>query len=303
MLLIPKGIQSMKTYTIENETNNITVHATAQDAATIGNADRFHNEAGLVNLAADWPTSRLVEIWNRLAGVTPVNKFKDKATAVSRIWKALQVLDSPAVDAVTGESARAATAGELPPETAPPRTPEMPAGDYAETTPVAPQLVHVAAGAIALTNEAAPVTESARGATFDRDECSRLLVTAAAVQSGYREAMAHLEAAIGFNIPRPGDLNATTVEALIEAQHTAKRNRQRASELTPKGPRENKTAKAIEMLKRAEGTTVEEIMAATDWQKHTIRAMLSAGGSLVKLHGLVITTETVDAQKRYFVRR
>jgi hypothetical protein len=58
----------MKTYTIENETNNITVHATAQDAATIENAGRFHNEAGLAKLAADWPTSRLVEIWNSLPG-------------------------------------------------------------------------------------------------------------------------------------------------------------------------------------------------------------------------------------------
>jgi hypothetical protein len=104
----------MKTYTIENETNNITVHATAHEIATIGNADRFHNEASLVKLAADWPTSRLVEIWNSLPGVTPVNKFKDKTTAVSRIWKALETLYSPAVETVAEESACAATAGEPP---------------------------------------------------------------------------------------------------------------------------------------------------------------------------------------------
>jgi len=291
----------MKTYTIENETNNITVHATAHEAATIGNADRFHNEASLMKLAADWPTSRLIEIWNSLPGVTPVNKFKDKTTAVSRIWKALETLYAPAAETVTDEFARAATAAEPAPETATTSTPETPLGDDAETTLVAPELVDVAAGTIA-SKEVAPVTKPAQGAMLDKDECARLLAIATAAQSGYREAMAHLEAAIGFKIPKPGDLSAKTVEALVAAQNTCRRNPQRTSDSTSKAPRENKTAKVIEMLKREEGTTVEEIMAATGWQKHTTRAMLSAGGSLVKLHGLVIATETVGGQRRYSVR-
>ena len=50
----------MKTYTIENETNNITVHATVQDAEAVANAERFRNEAGLAKLAAQWPSARLV---------------------------------------------------------------------------------------------------------------------------------------------------------------------------------------------------------------------------------------------------
>jgi hypothetical protein len=233
--------------------------------------------------------------------VTPVNKFKDKNTAVTRIWKALQVLDSPAVDAVTDESAHAAAAAERPPETAPTSTPETPVGDDAETTLVAPELVDVAAGAIA-SNEAAPVTESASGRMFDKDECARLLAIAAAAQSGYHEAVAHLEAVIGFRLPNSGDLKAATVEDLVQARNISRRNPQRRSELTPKAPRENKTARVIEMLKRAEGTTIEEIMAVTGWQKHTTRAMLSAGGSLVKLHGLVITAEMVGVQKRYLIR-
>ena len=33
------------------------------------------------------------------------------------------------------------------------------------------------------------------------------------------------------------------------------------------------------MLKREGGTTLEEIMSAMGWLKHTTRAMLSAGGS------------------------
>jgi hypothetical protein len=55
-------------------------------------AERFRNEAGFAKLAADWPTTRLVEIWNSLPGVNPVAKFKDRATAVSRIWKVIQTL-------------------------------------------------------------------------------------------------------------------------------------------------------------------------------------------------------------------
>jgi hypothetical protein len=82
----------MKILTIENETNNITAHASAQDAEAVTNADRFRNEAGLAKLATDWPAARLVEIWNSLPGVTPVKKFKDRQTAVARIWKALQTL-------------------------------------------------------------------------------------------------------------------------------------------------------------------------------------------------------------------
>ena len=84
----------MKTFTIENETNNITIHATIQEAEAVANAERFLTEAQLAKLAADWPAARLVDIWNSLSGETPVKKFKDRATAVSRIWKAIQSLDN-----------------------------------------------------------------------------------------------------------------------------------------------------------------------------------------------------------------
>jgi hypothetical protein len=83
----------MKTFTIENETNNITLHTMIQDAEGVPNAEWFRNEAGLSKLAAEGPAARLVEIWNTLPGVTPVKKFKDRTTAVSRIWKAIQSLD------------------------------------------------------------------------------------------------------------------------------------------------------------------------------------------------------------------
>ncbi len=82
----------MKTFTIENETNHNTAHPTAQDAESVAGVERFATAEALAELAADWPSARLVEIWNSLPGVTPVKKFKDRVTAVSRIWKAIQSL-------------------------------------------------------------------------------------------------------------------------------------------------------------------------------------------------------------------
>jgi hypothetical protein len=75
----------MKTFTIENETNDITIYASAADAEATPNSERFASEDELAKLAADWPTGRLIEIWNSLPGETPVKRFKDRATAVSRI--------------------------------------------------------------------------------------------------------------------------------------------------------------------------------------------------------------------------
>jgi hypothetical protein len=82
----------MKNFTIENETNNIIIHGSAKEAEAFPNSERFGNEAALAKLAAEWPAARLVEIWNSLPGEARVRKFKDRATAIWRIWKAIQNL-------------------------------------------------------------------------------------------------------------------------------------------------------------------------------------------------------------------
>src|ERR1700688_2398938 len=114
----------MKSFTIENETNNITIHATVQDAEAVANAERFRNEGGFAKLAADWPAARLVDVWNSLPGATRVKKFKDRATAVNRIWKAIQSLgdtiqtettNDPEVPAVI-ETAQTPEIAEAPPD-------------------------------------------------------------------------------------------------------------------------------------------------------------------------------------------
>ena len=86
----------MKTFTIDND-NNISVFATREEAAatTTTPFDTFASQQELVELAAEWPAERLVATWNSLPGVTPVKKFKDRKTAISRIWVRIQGLAEP----------------------------------------------------------------------------------------------------------------------------------------------------------------------------------------------------------------
>ena len=60
--------------------------------ATTRPFDSFASEQELAELAIGWQADRLVAIWNSLAGVTPVKKFKDRKTAISRIWLRIQSL-------------------------------------------------------------------------------------------------------------------------------------------------------------------------------------------------------------------
>src|SRR5712691_1703381 len=89
----------MKTYTIDTE-NSITAHATKQEA---GEGESFSSQQELASLVAEWPADRLIEVWNGIPGLTPVKKFTDRKSAISRIWKAIQSLDggSPAETATT----------------------------------------------------------------------------------------------------------------------------------------------------------------------------------------------------------
>ncbi len=52
----------------------------------------FSSERELRKLAAQWPATRLVEIWNQLPGVKPVTRFTDRDTAIRRIWAVVQDL-------------------------------------------------------------------------------------------------------------------------------------------------------------------------------------------------------------------
>ncbi len=116
----------MKSFGINAE-NHISIY---EGAATRPYEIIFTTDEELALVAEELPTSRLVEIWNNLPGVVPVKKFKDRKTAIARIWNALQNADTPVE--VPAEVAPEATTTEQPdaaqePETAdqPEPTPEL----------------------------------------------------------------------------------------------------------------------------------------------------------------------------------
>ena len=83
---------TMRAFTIDTD-DNITAFVSTEELGELKEGtQRFANEEDLERLAAGWPGSRLVEIWNGLAGVRPVEKFTSRKTAVTRIWKAIQGL-------------------------------------------------------------------------------------------------------------------------------------------------------------------------------------------------------------------
>jgi hypothetical protein len=62
-----------------------------------------------------------------------------------------------------------------------------------------------------------------------------------------------------------------------------------------------KQAKLIEMLRAEGGATIDEIVAALDWQAHTARGAMS--GALKKKLGLIITSEKIDGRGRVYAIR
>lgn len=59
----------------------------------------------------------------------------------------------------------------------------------------------------------------------------------------------------------------------------------------------SKLATIIEMLKRSDGTTINEMSAATEWQTHSVRGLLS--GTIKKKLGLKLTSVKVDGVRTY----
>jgi hypothetical protein len=113
--------------------------------------------------------------------------------------------------------------------------------------------------------------------------------------------------------PAGADALATTADARVQAVEApahgtgadnasppAKRKARKKATPSPTAPSEKpapragtKQALMIEMLKRPEGATVEQIAAATGWQHHTIRGAIS--GALKKKLGLTVEAIRIRA--------
>jgi nucleoid-associated protein YgaU len=60
---------------------------------------------------------------------------------------------------------------------------------------------------------------------------------------------------------------------------------------------ESKSAKILDMIARAKGATLAEIMKATDWQAHSVRGFISTAA---KKHGVKIESARNDAGDRVY---
>lgn len=61
---------------------------------------------------------------------------------------------------------------------------------------------------------------------------------------------------------------------------------------------DSKQAKLVEMLKRTDGASIDEIAKAFAWQPHTVRGAIA--GALKKKLGLDVTSEKVEGRGRVY---
>ena len=119
--------------------------------------------------------------------------------------------------------------------------------------------------------------EGALAINVESDECPHLADTGAQAADGGREAEP------AADIPPKAKKAATGRD-------------------TAKGPVKLRTgtkqALVVEMLRRPEGATVDQIMEATGWQRHTVRGGFA--GALKKKLGLTIASEKVEGGARVY---
>jgi hypothetical protein len=83
--------RNFMTFTIDVD-NNISVLDSSEKIEKREGTETFSSPHELSVLAAKWPGARLVEVWNSLPGVEPVERFTSRQKAATRIWKAIQNL-------------------------------------------------------------------------------------------------------------------------------------------------------------------------------------------------------------------
>lgn len=100
-----------------------------------------------------------------------------------------------------------------------------------------------------------------------------------------------LIAAEGYDalgVPRKGAINAPAADT----------NTAPANPKTPRTRENSKQAQMIELLKRPDGATLNQLIEATGWQAHTVRGAMA--GVLKKKLGLTITSDKATGQERTY---
>lgn len=248
----------MKAFTIDGD-NNIIFHATLSQANAEENARAFATREELNELATEWPTARLIEIWNSLPGVTPVKKFKDRATAIGRIWLQIQTLREAAapVKRVDGKNAPKVTDRKL---------------EALQNLAERPGTPHEGKVARAKLRE----LRAKSGTTVDTQAASVPPETKSAAKETKTPS---------------SETKAKNVKQKVATAETG-------DAAGPKPIREgSKMAILIDMLRRPGGVTLQDAMAATEWLEHTTRAFMAA--TLPKRLGVKVISENVDGKRTF----
>jgi uncharacterized protein DUF3489 len=98
--------------------------------------------------------------------------------------------------------------------------------------------------------------------------------------------------------PEPARKSKTARKPAADARNDAAEAEAAASARTRQPRSGTKQELLIAMLRRPEGTTVAEVVAAMGWQPHTVRGAIA--GALKKKLRLQISSETVDGRGRVY---
>ena len=123
---------------------------------------------------------------------------------------------------------------------------------------------------------------------------------------GIKRIWAQCERMLGVEVPEAEEPAAAPARA-PKAAKEAKPRKERKTKAEPaadqdaKGPREgSKTAQVIELLKRPEGVSLDELVKKFGWQTRTIRAMVCSTGAINKKHGHTVLSEKNEKGDRIF---
>ena len=118
------------------------------------------------------------------------------------------------------------------------------------------------------------------------------------VFDGHTGASQVLADETGTEDPTGAEIDASnSVDPEIEAAVTAIDNAARVETKTPRTRDNSKQATVIWMLKRSEGATIQQIMAATGWLSHTVRGTFA--GAFKKKLGLALVSDKGEGDRVY----
>ena len=98
----------------------------------------------------------------------------------------------------------------------------------------------------------------------------------------------------------PEGADDTPVDAAPKRRGRPRKTAPAGGEVAParKTRGDTKQAQVVAMLRRPKGATIAQIVAATEWQAHTVRGFFA--GALKKKLGLTVTSEKVEGGERIY---